>query len=127
MEYRSIGKTGCRASVISLGSYLSFGLQEDEGLAYECMRFAYGKGVNFFDTAELYEHGHAETMMGLAFQRLKWKRSQYLLATKLFWGGEGVNEIGLSRKHLVEGAEASLDRLKVPYSSAVSKKLTPLP
>ena len=92
--------------------------------AKECLRTARAYGVNLFDNAEVYgtPYGEAERIMGLAIEQLAaedpelWRRSDLLITTKLFWGGKaGVNEVGLSRKHISEGIDASLARLKVSY------------
>jgi voltage-dependent potassium channel beta subunit len=71
--------------------------------------------VNFFDNAEGYAGGQAETMMGNVIKRAGWKRSDLVVSTKIFWGGKGVNDRGLSRKHIIEGTHASLKRLQMEY------------
>jgi voltage-dependent potassium channel beta subunit len=83
--------------------------------AYEMMTAAYQAGVNFFDNAEAYNDGTAEVIMGEVIQRAGWERESIVLSTKIFWGGEGPNDRGLSRKHIIEGLDASLDRLQVQY------------
>ncbi|KAJ3109565.1 ATP-sensitive inward rectifier potassium channel 1, partial [Physocladia obscura] len=72
-------------------------------------------GINFFDNAEVYANGKSEIAMGKAIKKFGWKRSSYVISTKIFWGGEGVNERGLSRKHIVEGTKAALERLQLDY------------
>jgi voltage-dependent potassium channel beta subunit len=79
------------------------------------MRVAYDAGVNFFDNAEAYASGKAEVVMGNVLQRTRWKRSDLVISTKIFWGGEGVNRTGLSRKHILEGMRDSLERLQLEY------------
>jgi voltage-dependent potassium channel beta subunit len=79
------------------------------------MRAAYDSGVNFFDNAEVYANGKAEIVMGQVLQRTRWKRNDLVISTKLFWGGEGVNRNGLSRKHILEGMRDSLNRLQLEY------------
>jgi voltage-dependent potassium channel beta subunit len=79
------------------------------------MTAAYDAGVNFFDNAEAYAHGNAETVMGTVIQKTGWKRSDLVISTKIFWGGDGPNETGLSRKHLMEGTHAALKRLQTEY------------
>ncbi|HKL19276.1 MAG TPA: aldo/keto reductase, partial [Halalkalibaculum sp.] len=76
---------------------------------------AYDAGVNFFDNAEVYAGGQSETMMGNVIQKAGWKRSDLVLSTKIFWGGEGPNDQGLSFKHIKEGTEAALRRLQTDY------------
>jgi voltage-dependent potassium channel beta subunit len=115
MEYRHLGKSGLRVSALSFGAWVTFGQQIGEDLAYQCMLAAYESGVNFFDNAEAYAHGEAETIMGNVIQRAGWKRSDLVISTKIFWGGDGPNDTGLSYKHLVEGTAASLDRLQLDY------------
>jgi voltage-dependent potassium channel beta subunit len=115
MEYRFLGQSGLKISALSLGSWVTFGGQVGEEVAYECMTAAYDAGVNFFDNAESYEKGEAETVMGNVVRRTGWKRSDLVIATKIFWGGPGPNDVGLSRKHVVEGTLASLKRLDMDY------------
>ncbi|HUU98084.1 MAG TPA: aldo/keto reductase [Phycisphaerae bacterium] len=115
MEYRHLGSSGLKVSALSFGSWVSFGDQVDEGTADECMRAAYDAGVNFFDNAEGYSQGKAETMMGNVLKKSGWKRSDLVISTKIFWGGKGPNDRGLSRKHIVEGTDASLVRLQLDY------------
>jgi voltage-dependent potassium channel beta subunit len=115
MEYRFLGRSGLKVSALSLGSWVTFGQQISEDNAYDCMVAAYQAGVNFFDNAEAYASGKAETVMGKVIRRAGWKRSDLVISTKIFWGGEGPNNTGLSRKHLVEGVNASLQRLQMDY------------
>lgn len=115
MEYRFLGRSGLKVSALSLGAWVTFGNQVDEELALDCMRTAYEAGVNFFDNAEAYASGRAETVMGNALKKAGWPRSSLVISTKIFWGGDGPNDSGLSRKHLMEGAEASLKRLQLEY------------
>jgi voltage-dependent potassium channel beta subunit len=115
MEYRRLGGSGLQVSALSLGAWITIGGQIGEEATLECMRTAREAGVNFFDNAEAYAHGNAETVMGKAIRRLGWKRSDVVVSTKLFWGGHGPNDLGLSRKHLREGTEASLARLGLDY------------
>jgi voltage-dependent potassium channel beta subunit len=115
MEYRYLGKSGLKVSAISYGSYVTFNGQFGEDVAYDCMVAAYEAGVNFFDNAEAYADGKAELMMGKVLKKTGWKRSDLVLSTKIFWGGKGVNDRGLSRKHIIEGTDASLQRLGTDY------------
>jgi voltage-dependent potassium channel beta subunit len=113
MEYRHVGSSGLQLSALSFGAWVTFGQQIDEDAARACMEEAYEAGVNFFDNAEVYAAGEAEAVMGRVLRRTGWRRSSLVLSTKIFWGGDGPNERGLSRKHVVEGLEASLERLGV--------------
>ena len=115
MEYRFLGRSGLKVSALSFGSWVTFGEQVDTDLAYEQMRTAYDAGVNFFDNAEVYESGKSEEIMGQVIRRAGWKRSDLVLSTKIFWGGEGPNDTGLSFKHIKEGTEAALRRMQTDY------------
>ncbi len=115
MEYRHLGSSGMKISALSLGAWVTYGGQVGEQIALECMKAAYEAGVNFFDNAEGYAHGNAETVMGNVIKKIGWKRSDLVISTKIFWGGDGPNETGLSRKHILEGANASLARLQMDY------------
>ena len=115
MQYRRLGSSGLKISALSFGSWVTFGNQADENLAFECMQAAYEAGVNFFDNAEAYADGEAEVIMGKVIKRAGWKRSDLVISTKLFWGGSGPNDRGLSRKHILEGADASLARMQLDY------------
>lgn len=115
MEYRFLGKSGLKVSALSYGSWVTFHTQADENRAYELMKKAYEYGVNFFDNAEAYAAGESEIIMGKVLKRAGWKRSDLVLSTKLFWGGNGVNDKGLSHKHIMEGTTAALERLQLKY------------
>lgn len=115
MEYRRLGKSGLWVSALSFGAWVTFGTQFGEDTAYDCMMVAHEAGVNFFDNAEAYADGEAEVLMGKALKRAGWKRSDLVISTKIFWGGDGVNDKGLSRKHLIEGTDSALARLQVDY------------
>jgi len=73
----------------------------------------------FFDNAEVYAGGKAETVMGNVIKKAGWKRSDLVISTKVFWGGKGPNDKGLSRKHIIEGLAASLQRLQMDYVDVV--------
>ena len=115
MEYRNLGKSGLKVSALSYGSWVTFGTQVDVDAAAEMMKIAYDAGVNFFDNAEAYAAGESEIIMGKALKKLGWKRSDLVLSTKIFWGGKGPNDSGLSRKHILEGTKAALERLQTEY------------
>lgn len=119
MEYRFLGKSGLQVSALSLGAWVTYGNQVGEDTASDCMEAAFQAGVNFFDNAEAYAGGKAETVMGNVLKRTGWKRSDLVISTKIFWGGEGPNDNGLSRKHIIEGMRASLARLDLDYVDLV--------
>ena len=119
MEYRRLGSAGLRVSALSFGAWVTFGVQIGEDVAYELMKKAMDAGVNFFDNAEAYGGGKAEIVMGNVIKRGGWKRSDLVLSTKIFWGGEGPNDKGLSRKHIIEGVDAALQRLQTDYVDLV--------
>lgn len=115
MEYRYLGASGLKVSALSFGSWVTFGNQMNIDKAYDCMQAAYEAGVNFFDNAEVYADGQSEEIMGRVIKKAGWKRSDLVISTKIFWGGDGPNDRGLSRKHILEGTEASLKRLQLDY------------
>jgi voltage-dependent potassium channel beta subunit len=115
MEYRYLGSSGLQVSALSLGAWVTYGGQVGEEVAYDCMQAAYEAGVNFFDNAEAYARGNAEIVMGNVIKKVGWKRSDLVISTKIFWGGKGPNNTGLSRKHIIEGTNASLARLQMDY------------
>jgi voltage-dependent potassium channel beta subunit len=115
MEYRRLGKAGVQVSALSFGSWVTFGNQVDKKVAQQCMEYAYEKGVNFFDNAEVYAKGQSEIVMGEILKNTGWNRDTYLVSSKVFWGGELPNQRGLSRKHVAEACHAALRRLQVDY------------
>jgi aryl-alcohol dehydrogenase-like predicted oxidoreductase len=113
MDYRYMGRTGMKVSELCLGA-MTFGREADEQLSFEMMDMFAEAGGNFIDTADVYTRGVSETIVGkwLANQR----RDDFIIATKVRFGmGDGVNEIGLSRRHILDGVEQSLRRLSVDY------------
>jgi len=129
MEYRMMGGTGLKVSVLSFGFWATFGVKEGTQKAIDCMQACRDAGVNLFDNAEAYgKDGAAEKVMGEALEWLMgpenpkqnmWRRSEIIITTKLFFGGSGLNEKGLSRKHIIEGMDNSLKRLKLDYVDIV--------
>ncbi len=117
MVYRRLGKSGLKVSALSLGAWVTFGQQIENGVAGELLRTAYEAGVNFFDNAEGYAGGRAEEVMGTLLKQFGWRRGSYLVSSKVFFGAEGdrPNEMGLSRKHVIEACHAALRRLQVDY------------
>lgn len=114
MHYRRLGKTGLKVSEISLGAWVTFGNQVDQNLAADLIHAAYDQGINFFDNADMYANGMAETVMGRAIQGLQ--RETLVISSKVFWPTlPGPNGRGLSRKHITESIHASLRRLGTDY------------
>jgi aryl-alcohol dehydrogenase-like predicted oxidoreductase len=122
MEYRSLGQTGLKVSEICLGT-MQFGWTADETLSHEILSAAYAAGINFIDTANVYSRwvegnpgGVAETIIGKWLKLANIPRDQLVLATKVRGKmGTGPNDEGLSRKHILDGVDASLRRLQVDY------------
>ncbi|MHB1109619.1 MAG: potassium channel beta subunit family protein [Devosia sp.] len=115
MEYRRLGKSGLKVSEFSYGAWVTFAKQAQVKDATELMALAYDNGINFFDNAEGYERGAAETVMGEVLSALKWPRDTFLVSSKVYWGGDRPNQKGLSRKHVTEACHAALKRLQVDY------------
>jgi voltage-dependent potassium channel beta subunit len=113
MQYNNLGRSGLKISEISFGSWITFGKQIGLSEIKTLMHTAYDEGINFFDNAEAYAHGEAEILMGKAIK--EFQREELVISTKLFWGGNGPNDTGLSRKHLLEGTKNSLKRLQLDY------------
>jgi len=109
MNYRSLGRSGLQVSVIGLGTN-QFGGKVDQAGVNEIIDGALDLGINFIDTADVYQQGRSETALGVA---LKGKWEKVVLATKAFFPtGDGPNDKGVSRYHLVNAVEASLRRLQ---------------
>ncbi|MGZ4079716.1 MAG: potassium channel beta subunit family protein, partial [Bacteroidia bacterium] len=115
MEYRRLGKSGLQVSALSFGSWVTFGHQVGDNVAEDCMKLAYDNGVNFFDNAEAYASGKSEIVMGNILKKMNWDRSTYVVSSKVFWGGKLPNQLGLSKKHIVEACNNALRRLQVDY------------
>jgi len=121
MPHRRLGRSGLKVSVLSFGSWVSFGGQLDGGAAKECMAAAWDGGMTFFDNAEAYAGGESERIMGTAIAELGWPRHQYTISTKLFWGlRKGVNMRNtLNRKYLRQAIDGSLERLGLDFVDLV--------
>lgn len=124
MQYRRLGRCGLRVSTLSMGSWVTYHNQVDEGAAVEMMAAAFDAGVNFFDNAEVYASGRSEEIMGAALKRLAWPRLHYVVSTKFFWGldrqGEAVNRKDtLNRKYLMQAIDGSLRRFGLEHIDLV--------
>jgi voltage-dependent potassium channel beta subunit len=121
MPYRRLGRSGLKVSVLSFGSWVTFGSQLSGQSAAESLDAARQAGVNFFDNAEAYAGGGSERIMGDAIRELGWKRHEYLVSTKLYWGlHQGPNMRNtLNRKYLRQAIEASLERFGLDFVDLV--------
>jgi voltage-dependent potassium channel beta subunit len=117
MEYRRLGRSGLQVSVLSFGSWVSFGAQLDLNRAIACLDAAYQGGINFFDNAESYAGGESERIMGQAIAKLGWPRHSYVVSTKVFWGLHDVPNMKntLNRKYLLQAIDGSLDRFGLDF------------
>jgi aryl-alcohol dehydrogenase-like predicted oxidoreductase len=114
MEYRHLGKSGLVISEIAYGNWVTHGSQVEEQAAAECVRAALDEGITTFDTADVYAGGRAEEVLGRALHGVR--RESLEIFTKVYWPtGDGRNDRGLSRKHIMESANASLRRLQTDY------------
>ncbi|RLN96181.1 hypothetical protein BBJ28_00027197 [Nothophytophthora sp. Chile5] len=124
MTHRFLGNSGLLISKLALGTFMSDETKYDVDAWYEMMAIAFDHGVNFFDTAESYGNGKAESMLGGAIKKGieegAWSREDLVITTKIFLGTKaGPNDQGLSRKHVVEGTRASLRRLGLDYVDVI--------
>ena len=117
MRYRRLGRSGLKVSLLSFGSWVSFGNQLDDDLAVRCLEAAREGGVNFFDNAENYAGGKSEAIMGRAFKTLGWERHEYVVSSKFFWGIHDTPNMKntLNRKYLMQAVDASLERFGLDF------------
>ncbi|KAG9236412.1 putative voltage-gated K channel beta subunit [Amylocarpus encephaloides] len=119
MQYRYLGRSGLQVSALALGGWLTYGGHVENENTFACMKAAYDVGINFFDCAETYAGGESEKVMGEAIKKFGWKRNDIVVSTKIYWGvanGDNrVNNVGLSRKHIIEGTKLALERLQLDY------------
>jgi voltage-dependent potassium channel beta subunit len=121
MEHRRLGRSGLQVSILSFGSWVSFGNQLDVGRARDCLAAAYEGGMTFFDNAEAYAGGESERIMGAAIAELGWPRWSYTVSTKLYWGIHEAPNMRhtLNRKYLMQGIDASLERFGLDFVDLV--------
>lgn len=124
MKYKTLGDTGLPVSTVCFGA-MTFhggnglfkfmgGTQQNE--ADDIVKYCIEKGINFFDTADVYSEGGSEEMLGQSFRNLGIERKDVVIATKCYGRmGPGHNDIGASRKHIIEAVDASLRRLQTDY------------
>ncbi|XP_065348532.1 voltage-gated potassium channel subunit beta-2 [Cloeon dipterum] len=118
LRYRNLGKSGLRVSNVGLGTWVTFGSQLSEEQAEDVVTLAYESGINLFDLSEAYSGTRAEIELGRILQRKGWKRSSFIVTTKIYWNSKS-DERGLSRKHIIESVKASLGRLQLEYIDVV--------
>mmetsp|Transcript_32930 Transcript_32930/g.32605 ORF Transcript_32930/g.32605 Transcript_32930/m.32605 type:complete len:343 (+) Transcript_32930:36-1064(+) len=112
MIYRNLGNSGLKVSAIGFGNWLTGHNMEIEEAQFQCFQKSIDAGINFFDTAEVYGAGNAETVFGNILKRGDWDREKLVISTKFIRCGD---KVGLSRKRLVQGMRNSLRRLQLDY------------
>ncbi|MBY8981668.1 MAG: aldo/keto reductase family protein [Candidatus Lokiarchaeota archaeon] len=116
MNYRNIGKSGLKVSEISIGAWLTFGGSVEKEMSKQCISRAIELGVNFIDVADIYALGKAEEVVGEILKEENYRRRDLVISSKVYWPmSENVNDMGLSRKHIMESIKVSLTRLKTDY------------
>lgn len=114
MEYRRVGKSGLRVSAISIGGWLTLGKSIADETSHDILKVAIDEGINFIDVADIYAKGESERVVGEILN--DYTRSDLVLSSKVYWPmSDNPNDRGLSRKHIFESIEKSLDRLQTDY------------
>ncbi|MCP4805604.1 MAG: aldo/keto reductase [Proteobacteria bacterium] len=113
MITNNLGRSGLKVSRFSIGSWVTYGGQVDDSVATACIHAALDAGVNFIDNAEAYAQGAAEVTVGKVIKGMR--RESLVVSSKVFWGGDGPNDTGLNRKHVVEACHGALRRLQLDY------------
>ncbi len=122
MQYRRLGRSGLQVSVLSFGSWVTFDAQLKDDMALECMQAAKDAGCNFFDNAEAYAGGESEAIMGRVVRELGWKRQEYVMTSKFFWGLDGRTpnmQNTLNRKYLIHAVDGSLERMQLDFLDVI--------
>ena len=118
MQYRRLGTSGLQLSALSFGAWVTFGRQLDRHKARDLLACAFDHGINYFDNAETYAAGLAETIMGDVLADLRFPRDAYCVSSKVFFGSVAdpkPTQRGLSRKHVIDACHQALKRLRVEY------------
>jgi len=117
MQYRRLGRSGLKISTVSLGAWTTYGGSvQDAKLVTDIVRAAFEAGVNFFDNADAYARGAGEEAMAQAYEDLAIPRHHLVLSTKVYWPmSDVVTDRGLSRKHVLESIDLSLERMRTDY------------
>lgn len=115
MKYRNVGRSGLKVSEIALGSWMTdLKGSYKEQIAKDTIKLAYESGINFFDCADAYSGGDAERFLGEVLK--EYHRNELVISSKVFFPtGNGINDRGLSRKHIMEGCERSLKNMQLDY------------
>jgi voltage-dependent potassium channel beta subunit len=115
MQYRRLGRSGLKVSAIALGGWINYGEGKvADDAARDVVERAYARGINFFDLADVYGRGGAETQMGEILAQFP--RHTLVISSKVFWPmSDDINDRGLSRKHIMESINRSLQRLRTDY------------
>jgi len=121
MPFRNLGSSGLRVPVFSLGGWLTFGHVVHGDPTKEIVKTAFENGINMIDVAEGYAGGKSEVEIGRVIKELGYRRTDWIISTKIFFGvgRKGPNDVGLSRKHIIEGLNESLERLQMDYVDIV--------
>ncbi|KAJ7143857.1 voltage-gated potassium channel beta-2 subunit [Mycena epipterygia] len=120
MPFRRLGPSGLRVPLLSLGGWLTIGGSVVGDPVKDIIKTAFENGINMFDTAEDYSKGKCEEEMGRVIKELNFRRTDIIVSTKIFWGPRsGPNDTGLSRKHIIEGAQECLARLQLTYVDVI--------
>jgi potassium voltage-gated channel Shaker-related subfamily A, beta member 2 len=114
LRYKNLGKSGLRVSSVGLGTWSIFSPMVSDEQAEAIIKLASDSGINLFDLSEAHSGIRAELELGRIIQKYNWKRTSYVIVTKIYWSTKS-EERGLSRKHIIESVKASLQRLKVDY------------
>jgi voltage-dependent potassium channel beta subunit len=116
MKYRKLGKQGIKVSEISLGAWLTYGGSVEDEMATKCIHTALENKINFIDVADIYAKGQAERVVGRALSEEQYRRKDLVVSSKVFWPmSENINDVGLSRKHIFDSIEQTLDRFNFDY------------
>jgi voltage-dependent potassium channel beta subunit len=114
VKYRKLGRCGLKVSSVSVGAWLTAGGSVQDHAFHDILRAAIEGGINFIDLADIYARGEAERVVGRALG--DYRRSELVLSSKVFWPmSDDINDCGLSRKHIIESCEKSLQRLGTDY------------
>ena len=117
MRYRRLGRSGMKVSAVSLGAWTTYGESvQNKALTRDIVAKAFESGVIFFDNADAYARGEGEAVLGEIFEDLAIPRHHLVLSSKVYWPmSDNVNDRGLSRKHVLESIDMSLERMRTDY------------